>query len=452
MSEKLVKIKDLEIQQVNLLKNIYLKDSQKIWDVSKTLYKTKQTKVELVCKVCKNSYFVTPQTIEHLKEIKCKACKEKAKLAKFKKFIQAIDTEKWDVSKASYKGIVKKFELICKKCNNSYFLTPQTLYGLKTIKCKECEATKRCETFKKLASKAHNNYYNYDHLTKIYNIKDKFLINCPKHGMIKTSYEQHATRKLKCFKCSRTTPNTLELLKEKIIEKFGDIYDFSETTYQGPEQKFIQVKCKTCQNTFNLRYSTSITAQKNTTYCPYCISGRTKHFNTDVFIYKAKQIHNNFIYDYSLTEYKTNKEKIKIICPKHGVFEQTPHSHLAGAGCPKCRLSKGETLVASFLKTNNIEFEQQKTFPDLRYKKPLRLDFYLPDFKIVIEVQGGQHYSLKDLKHLTKIQDETKLKEKLEIIKLRDSIKRNYCKKNNLKMIEISDTRNLKKHLSFLID
>lgn len=52
-------------------------------------------------------------------------------------------------------------------------------------------------------------------------------------------------------------------------------------------------------------------------------------------IKRAKEIHGNK-YDYSLVNYKNNYTKVKIICPIHGVFEQTSNSHLSGHGCPKC--------------------------------------------------------------------------------------------------------------------
>lgn len=40
------------------------------------------------------------------------------------------------------------------------------------------------------------------------------------------------------------------------------------------------------------------------------------------FILDAVKIHGNK-YDYSLVEYTNCKTKVKIICKKHGVFEQT---------------------------------------------------------------------------------------------------------------------------------
>ena len=56
---------------------------------------------------------------------------------------------------------------------------------------------------------------------------------------------------------------------------------------------------------------------------------------TEEFIYKAKQIHGNK-YDYSLVDYKRTDEKIIIICPVHGKFEQKPNAHLKGNNCREC--------------------------------------------------------------------------------------------------------------------
>lgn len=41
-------------------------------------------------------------------------------------------------------------------------------------------------------------------------------------------------------------------------------------------------------------------------------------------------------YDYSLVKYTATKEKIDIICKRHGVFSQTYSSHKRGSGCPDC--------------------------------------------------------------------------------------------------------------------
>lgn len=57
----------------------------------------------------------------------------------------------------------------------------------------------------------------------------------------------------------------------------------------------------------------------------------------EYFINQAYEIHPN-IYDYSLIEYVKWDSKISIICPIHGVFQQTPNAHLSGKGCLDCSL------------------------------------------------------------------------------------------------------------------
>lgn len=61
----------------------------------------------------------------------------------------------------------------------------------------------------------------------------------------------------------------------------------------------------------------------------------SKKLTTAEFVEKAAQVHNGK-YDYSQTDYVRSRDKVTIICPKHGSFEQLASSHLQGFGCPKC--------------------------------------------------------------------------------------------------------------------
>lgn len=62
----------------------------------------------------------------------------------------------------------------------------------------------------------------------------------------------------------------------------------------------------------------------------------TQEEKNQIFINKAKLIHGDK-YDYSLVNYTTTDKKVKIICPIHGVFEQTPDKHTNdGSGCISC--------------------------------------------------------------------------------------------------------------------
>ena len=57
--------------------------------------------------------------------------------------------------------------------------------------------------------------------------------------------------------------------------------------------------------------------------------------NTGKFIMRSLDIHRGR-YDYKLVNYVRVDVKVKIICKKHGIFEQVPNSHLQGVGCPHC--------------------------------------------------------------------------------------------------------------------
>ncbi len=145
------------------------------------------------------------------------------------------------------------------------------------------------------------------------------------------------------------------------------------------------------------------------------------------FIEKSSKIHNNK-YDYSDINYINNSTKIKIICPEHGVFYQKPQHHLKGIGCTYCNKSKGELIIANILKKLNIKFEQEKIFIDCKDKKELPFDFYLIDFNCCIEFDGRHHYE-----SINYWGGDNKLK----YTKNHDFIKNNYCKNNNIKLVRI---------------
>jgi hypothetical protein len=70
---------------------------------------------------------------------------------------------------------------------------------------------------------------------------------------------------------------------------------------------------------------------------------------TTEFIKKAKAVHGEK-YDYSKSVYAHSKQKLIIICLKHGEFHQSPNPHLKGAGCPGCKKE-----VLSKLYSNSLD-------------------------------------------------------------------------------------------------
>lgn len=78
---------------------------------------------------------------------------------------------------------------------------------------------------------------------------------------------------------------------------------------------------------------------------------------TEEFINRGNIVHNGK-YRYTLTCYKKAKEKVCIICPKHGEFWQTPDDHLHGKGCPKCGREIADNTrridLETFIERSNI--------------------------------------------------------------------------------------------------
>lgn len=96
--------------------------------------------------------------------------------------------------------------------------------------------------------------------------------------------------------------------------------------------------------------------------------------------------------------------------------------------------TKGEIAIKKFLVKNKIKFVTQKTFKTCRNIRPLRFDFYLPKFNILIEYQGHQHfYPVKR----SKLWSDEKCLIEFKKTKQNDKIKKIWCKDNGKKLIEI---------------
>ncbi|MDR0676882.1 MAG: DUF723 domain-containing protein, partial [Elusimicrobiota bacterium] len=113
---------------------------------------------------------------------------------------------------------------------------------------------------------------------------------------------------------------TIEQFSEDIKNKFGDIYDFSQSKYTGINNK-IKVICKKC----GYEFYPSPGNLKSGHGCPNCYGNVKK--TTEQFIKEAREVHGDK-YDYSLVEYKKNHTPVKVICPIHGVWETMPSNHI----------------------------------------------------------------------------------------------------------------------------
>lgn len=125
---------------------------------------------------------------------------------------------------------------------------------------------------------------------------------------------------------------TTEQFVQDARKVHGDRYEYSLTAYEGARRK-VSIVCFT-HGVFLQEASSHLSGKG----CPSCWQGREgdrRRSNTIEFVKKAKAVHGDK-YDYSYAEYHTNVEKVRIICPVHGEFIQSPHHHSTGYGCPRC--------------------------------------------------------------------------------------------------------------------
>jgi len=276
--------------------------------------------------------------------------------------------------------------------------------------------------FIKRAIDIHGDIYNYS-LVEYKNSHTKIIIICPKHGQ----FTQHPYKHLsgqKCIKCSGKTVSSLDDFIKKAIEVHGIKYDYSLVDYKNSYCK-IQIICDK-HGVFEQSPNSHLAKHG----CPSC-SNKAK-ITKENFINRAVEIHREK-YDYSkIDDISNNTSKLKIICSEHGEFFQSADGHLnQKQGCPSCKESKGERIIANFLINNNIQFVKQKTFKKCfnnQTGRKLKFDFYLPELNLCIEYDGKQHFV-----PVKRFGGENGYNSTI----YRDNIKNNFCILNGIKMIRI---------------
>ena len=245
--------------------------------------------------------------------------------------------------------------------------------------------------------------------------KTKVCIICPIHGEFWQTPCAHLGGK-GCEMCARITRSIKktfnnEIFIEKAKQIHGDKYDYSKVEYINNSTEV----CIICKK--HGEFSQIPRDHLRGYGCNKCRKSSTKEF-----IEQSKKIHGDK-YDYSKVEYKNANVKVKMICPIHGEFWQTPYAHLKGCGCKQCKNSILEKNILNALTNNKINFEYQKLF---KWLGKYSLDFYLPECNIAIECQGIQHF-----KPIGFFGGEDAFKSTLN----RDERKYNLCKNNNIKLL-----------------
>ena len=333
----------------------------------------------------------------------------------------------YDYSKFIYKNHKTKGIIIC-PLHGEFEQTPKNHY--KNQNCYECYINSKFLTTNEYLEKIKNkrkdkgNYYDYS-LVIYKNRKTKIKIICPIHGEFKQLPEDHSNG-CGCKSCvGLNTPSTEEFIK-KAKKIHGNKYNYSYVNYINSRTDII-ITCSIHGN-FNQKPNWHL----NGYGCKKC--SKSYNLTESEFIQRAKLAHNNK-YGYSKTIYTNIHNLIIITCPIHGDFNQKAYVHLNGHGCSDCKDSRGEKEIKNWLKNNHIIYIPQNTFPNCKYKRKLKFDFYIPSKNLLIEFDGIQHHFCVDYIINHKLN-----KEEFDIIQLKDSIKNEYAKNNNTPLLRIPYT------------
>lgn len=191
------------------------------------------------------------------------------------------------------------------------------------------------ENFLKKSYKAHKNTYSYKE-EDYKGARTKMNITCSIHGVFK-QYPMDHVQGSGCKHCTyertreRLTIDTKEF-KKRAKKIHDNKFDYSKVDYINSKTKVLIIcpdhgEFKQRPNNHLLGYGCNECANEK--------SAKKQILSNKEFLKKVIEVHGDD-YDYSKTNYTGAKNKIDIICKKHGLFSQSPGLHLKGAGCKKC--------------------------------------------------------------------------------------------------------------------
>ena len=375
---------------------------------------TKQRRFSAGCPICAQERLTAARALQHEETLKRRALRENSIMAqikkirarKLKKTSQEIFIEKakekypdYDYSKVEYKGREEKVTLICPK-HGEFTIKPRTLLsnvkGKQPHGCWECFGMKKpafynSETFKEDVLALYGDKYVFhweDYKYKTSQIR----VECKLHGEHKISADAilHGSA---CIYCNGRLYPKDWIKNAKAVH--GDKYVYDESKPPRIKSDRIRYKCP-IHGWQETRYDVHVDQKCG---CPECagwsnaLSAEQRKAN---WVKRCKKKYNDR-FDYSQFVYVNNDTKGLVTCKEHHYsYMIDPWMHLRGAGgCPFCTGSEGEVHIRTWLENHHVNFVPQYSIPNENLfckRKHLMVDFYLPDYRMFIEMNGEQHY------------------------------------------------------------
>ena len=255
------------------------------------------------------------------------------------------------------------------------------------------------EEFIERAVKLHGDKYSYDNaIYEAAQDEIEIICNkcCNHFWTTPNNHTNSATGGRGCPECNKGVVHTKEKFISNAIEKYGDDFLYDRVVYINARTQ-VEIFCKKHDYYFKTVPDTFINRSEHG--CRKCAFESTSNINSKsskLFLEQANEIHGG-IFKYDLTNYKNNRVKINIICEKHGPFPARPKDHIIKKqGCPICKSSRGENNVTSILKDLMINFNREYKFESCINYRKLPFDFAILnknlELKGLIEFHGIQHF------------------------------------------------------------
>lgn len=277
--------------------------------------------------------------------------------------------------------------------------------------------------------------------TEYFNTKTKLQFQCKCENDFIATFEKFKDRnKRLCNDCSYRDSRDKQLVNYGEIKNFIEIESKSgckllSDKYDGVKKDLL-LRCE-CGNKYFISFDKF--KHQNKRQCNECgnkVIGECLRKTNEQFV---KEVYDLVGDEYNvISVYKSSKDRVKIKHNKCGhIWNITPSSFLSGGSrCPKCASSKGEKIIYNWLKENNITYKSQFQYKDCKNIKPLPFDFYLPNYNLLIEYDGEQHYMPVNFGGTSNDKALSNYKRQQK----HDNIKNVYCLKNNIPLLRIPYT------------
>lgn len=276
-------------------------------------------------------------------------------------------------------------------------------------------------TIEEIIQRIHNKFpawnfkiINYQSTTKPCEVKCLFCNTIKKYNSIFVLLNKQTP----CI-CTSNASQYKSIQQIKELENFfknNDNFELIEWTVMNDKKRKPAVKIlhKQCGRIF-IRRTTVFYKNR---FCPHC-DGNALPDTLEI----ATRCKNK---GYTLlTEYRTLQDKVLIRHDKCGfIWGIRPYrfyKELDG-DCPNCNnhMSKGERRIMEYLNKKNISYEKEHSFT-WQSHKAYRYDYYIPEYKLIIEYHGIQHYEETNFLHSS-----LETNQKHDNIKLEEALKNNY--------------------------